>query len=121
MLWDPDEQAITVRAATGPGADAEAARSQDADIQRAGYRIERDSTPLFDWVLASHELVVVDLDTEDETVRSVLEATGTACAVIAPLATSDEFFGIVTANFDSPARPDPRSDHELQTTDDRSR
>ncbi|MGO9342822.1 MAG: putative bifunctional diguanylate cyclase/phosphodiesterase, partial [Acidimicrobiales bacterium] len=62
-----------------------------------------------------HDLVVVDLDTDDPTVHSVLEATGTACSVIAPLSASDEFFGIVTANFDASPPSDPRGDLELQT------
>lgn len=115
MLWDPDDQAVTVRAATGPGAEAEAARSQDAGIRRPGYSVQRGSTPLFEMIMETHELAVVDLETPDEVVRSILEGTGTACAVIAPLATADEFFGIVTANFDTMPVRDPRSDSELQT------
>ncbi len=74
MLWDPSEQALTVRGATGPG--AEAARADHTEEDRAGYRLHRDSTSLFEKVMRSHDLVVVDLDTDDETVRSVLEATG---------------------------------------------
>jgi diguanylate cyclase (GGDEF)-like protein len=70
---------------------------------------------LFEKVMRSHDLVVVDLDTDDPVVHSVLEATGTACSVIAPLSASDEFFGIVTANFDTSPPSDPRGDIELQT------
>jgi diguanylate cyclase (GGDEF)-like protein len=113
MLWNPEEQALTVRAATGPG--AEALLSAERAVMRAGYRVEREATTLFDRVLDSHELLVVDLDTDNETIRSVLVGTGTACAVIAPLATSDQFFGIVTANFDAVPAKDPRSDTELHT------
>jgi diguanylate cyclase (GGDEF)-like protein len=111
MLWDPIEQELVVRAATGPGAEA----ARDDPESRAGYRLARESTPLFDRVLATHELIVVDNEIEDETVRSVLEQTGTACAVIAPLATADEFFGIVTANFDNPPVVSVRADLELQS------
>jgi diguanylate cyclase (GGDEF)-like protein len=111
MLWDPLQQELVVRAATGPGADA----ARDDPEQRAGYRLTRESTPLFERVLATHELIVVDADTDDETVRSILEQTGTACSVIAPLATPDEFFGIVTANFDSPPANSIRADLELQS------
>ncbi len=113
MLWDPTEQALTVRGATGPG--AEAARADHTEEERAGYRLHRESTSLFEKVMGSHDLVVVDLSTDDPTVRSVLEATGTACSVIAPLSASDEFFGIVTANFDTTPPSDPRGDLELQT------
>ena len=113
MLWDPSEQALTVRGATGPG--AEAARADHTEEDRPGYKLHRETTSLFEKVMGSHDLVVVDLNSDDQTVRSVLEATGTACSVIAPLSASDEFFGIVTANFDSPPASDPRGDLELQT------
>src|ERR1700722_13704421 len=113
MLWNAEEQALTVRAATGPG--AEAARAAEAEILRPGYRLHRGSTTLFERVLDSRELVVVDQETDDETVRAVLVGTGTACAVITPLATSDEFFGIVTANFDTMPAHHPRFDAELHT------
>jgi diguanylate cyclase (GGDEF)-like protein len=113
MLWDPSEQTLTVRGATGPG--AEQARADHTEEDRAGYKLHRHSTSLFEKIMRSHDLVVVDLDSDDPIVHSVLEGTGTACSVIAPLSASDEFFGIVTANFDTPPAFDPRGDIELQT------
>ncbi|MFZ0664887.1 MAG: EAL domain-containing protein [Acidimicrobiales bacterium] len=113
MLWDTEEQVLTVRAATGPA--AAAAMAGDNPDSRAGYRIERASTVLFERVLHTHEILVVDSSTDDELIRSVLEATDTACSVIAPLFASEEFFGVVLANFDQPPKKDPRADFELQT------
>jgi diguanylate cyclase (GGDEF)-like protein len=115
MLWDPDEQALTVRAATGHG--AEAATVTQTGVERAGYKVDRASTALFEKVLNSHsrDVLVVDLDTEDETIHSILTGTGTACSLIAPLSSSDEFYGIVTANYDESPTDDPRNDDELLT------
>jgi diguanylate cyclase (GGDEF)-like protein len=108
MLWDPVAQELRVHAATGPGAEALSGNPEE----RAGYRLSVHETPLLDLARDMREIVVLDRETDDDAIRTILEQTGTACAVVAPLA-SDEFFGIVTANYDTEPLTDVHSDADL--------
>ncbi len=66
--------------------------------------IRRD-TPQIERMLEEHEVMVLDGSTDDPLVRELLERSGIAAAMVAPLFANGEFLGVVAANFgpDTPA------------------
>jgi len=79
----------------------------------APIAVHPGQTPLLERVRHSREIVVVDRSTDDPYLRTVLAATGTSTSVIAPMFSSEEFLGVVTANFDAPTGARLHHDHDL--------
>ncbi len=69
-----------------------------AAAERGAVTIRSD-TPMIEGMLNSREVMVVDGSTEDPVLRGLLERSGMAASVVAPLVAGGEFLGVVAANF----------------------
>ncbi len=59
----------------------------------------RSDTPMIEGMLNSREVMVIDGSTEDPVLRGLLERSGMAASVVAPLVAGGAFLGVVAANF----------------------
>ena len=122
LLWDPAQQALVFHTGT-PGGDrivgtppapppgsATTAGASPVDLilgpptnaspePEQSFTIPRDSTPLMKRVQQSRDIIVVDRNSSDPFLHQILMATDTLASIVAPLFASEEFLGVVTANF----------------------
>lgn len=122
MLWDSAREEVTVRARTaedpgplpGDATNPLLAPLGTRELAPKGPRtsIKPSESPLLHRMVEERSLAVVDRDTDDPRVRSLLEDTDTSVSVVAPLCTGDEFLGVVAANF-----RDPVDDSVLRSKD----
>ncbi|MGA3148416.1 MAG: EAL domain-containing protein [Acidimicrobiales bacterium] len=59
----------------------------------------RSDTPVVERILHSREVIVLDDSTEDPVLRDLLDQSGMAASVVAPLFAGGEFLGVIAANF----------------------
>ncbi len=123
LLWDDERQALVRRAQAratakrradaAPGPDTPAAAHLAGQGEPAELVVPRRATDAMEQLLHSKDVLVVDRATHDGYLRQLLEDSGTATTVLAPLVAGDELLGVVAANFDTRPGADLRRDHEL--------
>ncbi len=73
----------------------------------------RSDTPVVDRILHSREVIVLDSSTEDPVLRDLLDQSGMAASVVAPLFAGGEFLGVIAANFGPESSIDTIRDADL--------
>jgi len=59
----------------------------------------RTDAPVIDRMMHHREVMVLDASTDEPYLRNLLERSGTAASVVAPLFAAGEFLGVIAANF----------------------
>jgi diguanylate cyclase (GGDEF)-like protein len=59
----------------------------------------RTDAPVIDRMMHHREVMVLDASTDDPYLRTLLDRSGTAASVVAPLFAAGEFLGVIAANF----------------------
>ncbi|MGD0393223.1 MAG: EAL domain-containing protein [Acidimicrobiales bacterium] len=73
----------------------------------------RSDTTVVDRILRSREVIVLDDSTEDPVLRGLLDQSGMAASVVAPLFAGGEFLGVIAANFGPEGSIDTIRDADL--------
>jgi len=78
----------------GPAGQPAVGHPHDPDVMTVGAGM-----PLIDQLIRSRQVVVLDRSTDDHGLLTLLEGSGTAASVVAPLFAGGEFLGVIAANF----------------------
>jgi diguanylate cyclase (GGDEF)-like protein len=136
-LWEPESGRLVPRARTvgmedpnaytGPivpisGPDRDAMEGPLPDADTAEPLNVRTDIDVIGRMMSDREVMVLDSSTDDPFLRTLLDRSGTAESVIAPLFAAGEFLGVIAANFGDPAPSthDPRLHERLSTLADQA-
>jgi diguanylate cyclase (GGDEF)-like protein len=128
MIWDPLHQRLVFKAVSGApdvfGQDADDAGGAERGNGKAETvpgpadqpdfgTIESTDTPLVATLMSTRDVAVVDRDTPDPFLQSVMQRYDTQVCVMAPLHSDYEFLGVVAAIFLTPPAVDLHHDHDM--------
>ncbi len=136
-LWEPESGRLVPRARTvgmedpnaytGPivpisGPDRDEMDGPFPDADTAEPLNVRTDIDVIGRMMSDREVMVLDSSTDDPFLRNLLDRSGTAESVIAPLFAAGEFLGVIAANFGDPAPSthDPRLHERLSTLADQA-
>ena len=98
--FPPPESAAVPPAPRAPSARDGVPEGNGPAAAEAGAVTIRSDTPMIEGMLNPREVMVLDASTEDPVLRGLLERSGMAASVVAPLFAGGEFLGVIAANFE---------------------